>query len=497
MESTVLAQVENARAVGHPPSRLGSHWVWFVLAVELVVSGILSFVTIGSKSLYWDEGASVALARDSFTQLIHAESNEENQMLYYVVLHWWMRLGDTEAALRALSAIFAVATVAAVFLLARRLYGDTIAVVAGLLMATAPFAVQYAQITRGYTMEVALAVISTHLFLRAVDRPTPRRLLTYAVSIVACVYAHDFGVFVLVSQFGWLLMTGRSRRAAKAYLLTGLSILVLLVPEAIFVYHGRGRGVFWVAPLSFAEAKHVASTLFGGQVLFVCLAGTLLAGASIFLQRTFKDRSLLVHWIRSSESSLLVIWLVAPIVLTVVISFFKPLLVNRYLLICVPPALILTARALSLLFVQPARVVVTVGLLVLGLAGTVGWYDTASIEDFRSAAAVIAAARPDAVIEYPYRLPPADYYFQRDGLRNGTYRKVVASSRSSLLSALDRLGRHPVWLIDVLTHDGSEGALLSSIAVGSAQHQSTFRGAGPSIGVAELTSPSSAHDSAG
>src|ERR1700728_834723 len=133
--------------------RLAPAWVWWALASEIAVSALLCSVSIGSKSLWQDEGSSVSFARDSFTQLLRVEwHSEENQTLYYGLLHWWIRLGSTEADLRSLSAIAAVAAVAATFLLARRLFGDTTAAVAGLLMATAPFAVEWAQNVRGYTL---------------------------------------------------------------------------------------------------------------------------------------------------------------------------------------------------------------------------------------------------------------------------------------------------------------------------------------------------------
>jgi len=94
--------------------RLATAWVWWALASEIAVSALLCSVSIGSKSLWQDEGSSVSFARDSFTQLLRVEwHSEENQTLYYGLLHWWIRLGSTEADLRSLSAIAAVAAVAA------------------------------------------------------------------------------------------------------------------------------------------------------------------------------------------------------------------------------------------------------------------------------------------------------------------------------------------------------------------------------------------------
>jgi hypothetical protein len=81
---------------------------WVLLPLGLAV-GLGSF-RLGAKSLWWDEGFSVWLARlDWPTAWQLMRTAEANMMLYYVLLHFWLRLGMSEVAVRSLSTVAAVA----------------------------------------------------------------------------------------------------------------------------------------------------------------------------------------------------------------------------------------------------------------------------------------------------------------------------------------------------------------------------------------------------
>ena len=69
--------------------------------------------------------------------------------LYHLLLFGWVRVaGSSEIAVRSFSAVAGIASVAVLFLLARRLAGVRVALWAGLLMAVNPLYVRYAQEAR-------------------------------------------------------------------------------------------------------------------------------------------------------------------------------------------------------------------------------------------------------------------------------------------------------------------------------------------------------------
>jgi mannosyltransferase len=124
---------------------------WWVAAAATCAAVALDFLFIGRQSFWEDEGASWYFTHGSLGGLAHAVwRNDPNMTLYYALLHLWLHtgLGDSEAAIRALSAIFAVLTLPLIYLLGSRLFGPWSGAVAAVLFASNSFVVEYAQLAR-------------------------------------------------------------------------------------------------------------------------------------------------------------------------------------------------------------------------------------------------------------------------------------------------------------------------------------------------------------
>jgi uncharacterized membrane protein len=94
-----------------------------ICVAALVVCVALRFVALGSQSLWADELFSVFWSKGGAHYVLSHAASETNPPLYYLVLGLWMRLcGDSEAAVRLLSACVSAVTVAVVFLMGRALF---------------------------------------------------------------------------------------------------------------------------------------------------------------------------------------------------------------------------------------------------------------------------------------------------------------------------------------------------------------------------------------
>ena len=110
-------------------------------------------------------------------------------------------------------------------------------------------------------------------------------------------------------------------------------------------------------------------------------------------------------------------WMATPFVLAVLVSFAKPMFVDRYLIVCLPAAALLTAASLDALIDRFGAVVGAVALaVVLAYNGLwlVDWYrGNPAKEDFRSAVAFACSQAGDSgfVTAAPdWLVPGADYY---------------------------------------------------------------------------------------
>ncbi|MCX6044018.1 MAG: glycosyltransferase family 39 protein [Chloroflexi bacterium] len=138
--------------------------IWPALIV--LMGAFLRFYAIGSKTLWLDEAFSIWMAHqplvESWAWLIRID---QHPPLYYTLLHFWqMIFGDSQGAVRALSALCSSLTIAFFYGNCRRWFDEQTAFMASFVLAVSPFHIHYAQETRMYAL-VTLGVAATLYFL--------------------------------------------------------------------------------------------------------------------------------------------------------------------------------------------------------------------------------------------------------------------------------------------------------------------------------------------
>src|SRR5687767_10835676 len=100
-------------------------WTERVLVVAALAAAVI-FVAVGMGRPVWlDEANSVLIADRSMSGILEALRRDNNLPLYYFLLSFWIRLfGDSEIALRSLSAVFYLGGCAASWALGMRLTRD-------------------------------------------------------------------------------------------------------------------------------------------------------------------------------------------------------------------------------------------------------------------------------------------------------------------------------------------------------------------------------------
>src|SRR5919108_234466 len=87
-----------------------------VLLGVTTVGAVLRFWHLGGRSLWVDEGTTAVIARlDWWNFLRLLWRREANMALYYLLMRGWIHVGHGEAWLRALSAIFGVLAIPAIY----------------------------------------------------------------------------------------------------------------------------------------------------------------------------------------------------------------------------------------------------------------------------------------------------------------------------------------------------------------------------------------------
>ena len=176
------------------------HRIALGLAALSVASTI---VRLGGRhfSLWVDEGMSVGIASHSLTEIPGVLLKDGSPPLYYLLLHGWMELfGSSEAAVRALSLVFAVATVPVAWWAGRSLFGRRAGWVAAVLVAFSPYLTVHSREARMYSLVVLLGVLAVAAFLHVFGLRRRRLLWFLVVALAALVYTHYWGLFVVAAM---------------------------------------------------------------------------------------------------------------------------------------------------------------------------------------------------------------------------------------------------------------------------------------------------------
>ena len=151
-----------------------SRWAPLIGLAITILGWFLRTYQLGSKGLWLDEAFSVWLGEQTIPRLLEwILKVDQHPPLYYSLLNIWIHLTGNSSPdnVRLLSAIFGTLTIPVIYLIGKRLSGDTMGLAAALILALSPFHVRFAQETRMYTLLTLNASLAIYALSRLLTDP--------------------------------------------------------------------------------------------------------------------------------------------------------------------------------------------------------------------------------------------------------------------------------------------------------------------------------------
>ncbi|MEH2358217.1 glycosyltransferase family 39 protein [Nostoc sp.] len=178
-----------------------SKYYFVVFLIIIIISIFLRFCLLQNQSLWFDEGWSLALSdsttfQENLFQIVNREAGDKYQPLYYLVLFYWRSaFGDSEFAIRSLSALLGVGSVIAIFFTSLRVYGKTHALWSSMILAVSSFSVFYSQDARPYALLIFIASLQIYFFSYSMTEEKSNKIIPQLF----------FGIFTAIGAFGSIL----------------------------------------------------------------------------------------------------------------------------------------------------------------------------------------------------------------------------------------------------------------------------------------------------
>mgnify|MGYP000667840667 CR=1 FL=1 len=283
-----------------------------------------------AQSLWRDEAFSYFLAKKNIFEIIFLTAKDFNPPLYYLLLHFWIKIfGSSEIAIRSLSLVFYWATIYVVFLLLTEILKVKEKFILTLFLITFalnPLFLYYAFEARNYTLFSFLSFWSSYAFLKEDKKK-------YIIASFLGLFTHYFMIFVFLSQILTYLIFKKKFKKIKLNYFFYLASFLILWFFFVFIQNEKIIGDrFWIKKPDFFMIKNLFGILFTGfekdfgfsykKMGFLSLFITFLIIYGFFIKKNTQKPIFFYLFFNGVFIPLFVI----------IVSYFKPIFLPRYLI---------------------------------------------------------------------------------------------------------------------------------------------------------------------
>jgi hypothetical protein len=320
----------------------------FMLTALTLIGFLMRFNGYIQDSAWYDEYYSAITASNPQQPFSNTFGDPGNPPLYYILLRvWFILFGWSEQSGRMLSVLIGTAAIISLYSLVASFSGKKAALLSALLMAFNTWLIGFSQEMRGYILEAFLVSIVAQRFLVFMRNQTAKNMAWYIIPSILIVNTHYYGVLVVMAHFLFFLCVAERRKTFSwkktvSFLSGNIIIALSLLP--FFMYTAFSKAVLDDNFNTWIEKPGLVYTLLAVLVPIVLLLYFYARKNILRHDSTGKKYYLLDYAVFSTG----VIFLFAFI-----ISWARPILIQRYLVILFPFLFVIPSIVLIELFGNP------------------------------------------------------------------------------------------------------------------------------------------------
>jgi hypothetical protein len=329
-----------------------------MLAVIVLMGFLLRINGYVRDSAWLDELYSAAIASNPHRPFLDAAFGDPgNPPFYFICLRlWFMLFGWSEQSGRMLSIVIGTAAIISIYIVTASFSTKKAGFLAALLMATNTYLIGFSQEMRGYILEVFLVSIVAFRFLVFMRRKTTKNMVWYIIPCIFIVNTHYYGVFVVIANFLFFLCTvlwhkNFSWKKTISFLVGNILIAFSLLP--FFMYTALSKALL---------EKSFNTWIQKPGLIFILLAALVPIVVFVYF---YMRKNILRHGNAEKNYCLpdYAIFSISVIfMLAFIVSWARPILIEKYLVVCVPFLLVLPSVFLTFC---PTKFIMSIGSIFI------------------------------------------------------------------------------------------------------------------------------------
>lgn len=409
-----------------------------------------------NQSLWLDEAINTVYSQKyNFWDFLTVYSlGDFHPPLYFGILWIWTHLfGTSEIIVRIPSVIFGILTVWLTYLIGKKLFSEKAALVAAAILAFNPLHVYYSQEARMYSLAAFSVTFSFWALLNVIKRQK-YSLIYYAISIVLILYSDYLVYLVLIAQLVYIIWLDKKflKKVFYGMFIGGIFWLPWLSVFPSQLKTGQSAAVLipgWANVVGGANIKELGLLIvkliigrvsFDNKYLYAGIVAPTLLLYGFISFKALKDFS--------KEVKILLLWILIPVVLAFIISFYIPIFAYFRMVFILPAVAILLGVGTQKFSVKIQKLMVISILLISSILLMV-YYSSPKFQRENWKKAIVYVNQSDVVLFEDNNIPAPALYYGCDknclpGLKN-----FPASNESDLSDFETRL-TDKIYLFDYL-----------------------------------------------
>jgi len=201
----------------------------FLVILVIVIGTVLRILYLTRHDFWYDEAFTYHIARLPILDLFKAVLSDNNPPLYYLIIHFLLKLSSNEIILRIPSVIANITSIVLLYTLLNKFINRNVGLIASALFSLSPLAIYIGTEARLHSLAMLLSIGLVFSFSLLIKKPDFKAILTFFFVATLALYTQYYLILLFI-PFTIFVITKKQPLTIKKWIIIAVVSLATLAP---------------------------------------------------------------------------------------------------------------------------------------------------------------------------------------------------------------------------------------------------------------------------